>query len=251
VDKASPFVRELYDFYDGIFTAMEELIDRHHTFASWSIGEIPKLARKRTQEEIGLWYAEASIPGFSVPFGVGMVLLPGELRLGIFVPTEATRQVGQAISLEESIDRAYDGKPGAIIRYQGDQVLFDRIFQKEPPFDVQTMLAAYQDPHGAEWRFLVQRLTYMVTTVLVNTLRIIYASDKKASHLYIVRSREAVPPEVVRGLRRGVFLYSMAMDDGFMSHLRTECSAEEISTHLQANGILDADVRLVDEDLFS
>jgi hypothetical protein len=250
--KTSSFVGELYDFYDGIFSAMEELIDRHHTFASWSIGEIPKLARKRTQEEIGLWYAETVIPGFSIPFGIGLVLLPGELRVGIFIPTEATRQVGQAFSLEEAIDRAYDGNKGAIIRYQGDQVLFDRLFRQEPPFDVKTMLEAQRDREGPEWRFVVQRLAYMVTTIFVNTLRVIWSGDSRASKRYSVRSLRPVPPEAVRGMPRGVFLSTDEIEGGFLSHLRTEYSAEQVRQHLEQFGFGDViEILTVDESLFA
>lgn len=234
----------LHNFYAGIFGDMGKLIARHQTFGNWAIGGIPHLQPVPTQMELGLWYAEGGIPGFEIPGAIGLVLLPNELRFGVFLPLDALYQEGSAGYLEDLVDQAYDGRKSAIIRRQSDRILFDRILTDHPPFDVTTMCEAMENPGSSAWQFIVQRLAYIVTTLWVNTLRVLYANSRVGSGMFLVKTKSPLNPDVVIGLDAGVFVHTAPSPggEGHLTYLRAKATPERIVAVLTEKGIPKPDI---------
>lgn len=239
----------LGEFYDFLFSGMERIIRRHQTFGGWSLGSIPDLVRVPTQTELGLWYAEWKIPGIAVNGGVGLLLVAGELRLGLYLPAESLHSGDDGIPTERLVSEAYDGKPSCQIRRQADRVLFDWILSDSGtgPFGIEPLCmaldafyrGAVSDPRIL---LLMQRLAYMVTTVWVNSMRVLLSRQTRDMNTWLVRTLVPVTPDLLIGLRSGVLVYGDRMsllsgEDEYLSYIRAQENEERVVAHLVSAGI--------------
>ena len=233
----SPYGR-LQAFYEKIFKEMEGAIEKHQTFGNWAVGGIPHLSPLATQKALGLWYAQGNIPGIPIPGAMSIALLPGDTRVGLFLPDEALQSRQGESWLEDRVALAYDGNHPRKIR-EANRMLFDRTFH-EAPFDAQTLKAALSDPEGPEFLLIFQRLAYMVTTIWVTAIRVLYADGRVRSEEFVVQCQSPLSPEDLSGLPSGMLIQTHAMENGlFFSYVRAMATAEQIAAHLRARGLPD------------
>ena len=231
----------LKTFYGDIFQEMESLISRYQSFGNWSVGGIPHLDPVPTQKELGLWYAKGHIPGFAEPGAVSIALVPGDTRLGLFLPESAMHSKDGSAWLEENLAVSYDGqRPQTVIR-DPSRVLFDRYF-RDPPFDAQSLSKALETPYGADAHILVQRLAYMVVTLWAQAIRILYAEGRVRSEQYLVQCCRPLSADDLADLPEGILVQAhdigKADEPWFASYIRTSATKERILDHLRAIGIL-------------
>jgi len=246
ISKQTPFSKtppllaaeRLQTFYSRIFQDMESLIEKHQTFGNWAVGGIPHLSPLHTQKALGLWYAQGYIPGIPVPGAVSIALLPGDTRIGLFLPDEALQSKQGESWLEDRIAIAYDGQRPRKIR-EANRTLFDRSFS-ESPFDAKHLAIALEDPESPESLLIIQRLAYMVTTLWVTAIRILYADGRVRSEEYVVQCRAPLSPEDLSGLPSGMLIQTHALEnDVFVSYIRALATSEQILSHLRSRGISD------------
>jgi hypothetical protein len=230
----------LQTFYGAIFQEMESLIERYQSFGNWAVGGIPHLEPVPTQKELGLWYAKGHIPGFAEPGAVSIALVPGDTRLGLFLPESALHSKDGSAWLEESLAVSYDGQRPQTTVHDPSRVLFDRYF-RDPPFDAQSLSRAMETPYGADAHILVQRLAYMVVSLWSQAIRILYAEGKVRSERYLVQCGVPLSADDLKGLPEGMFVqtHNIGKDNEpwFASYIRTSATQERILEHLRALGI--------------
>jgi len=230
----------LQTFYGAIFQEMESLIARYQSFGNWSVGGIPRLDPVPTQKELGLWYAKGRIPGFPEPGAVSIALVPGDTRLGLFLPESALHSKDGSAWLEESLAVSYDGQRPQTVTHDPSRVLFDRYF-RDPPFDAQSLSRALETPYGADAHILVQRLAYMVVSLWSQAIRILYAEGKVLSESYLVQCCRPLSSENVAGLPESILVQTHDIgkdhEPWFASYIRTSATQERILEHLRALGI--------------
>ncbi len=229
-------------FYSRTFSAMEALITQHQSFGNWAVGGIPVLEPKPAQKALGLWYAEGRIPGFSVSGAVSIALIPGEARLGLFLPYDCLLGDQDRSYLEDRVARSYNGKdPDIIVRYP-DRILFDRIFT-DAPLDTDTLAIAQTCEDHPKSFLLAQRLAYMVVTLWVSAIRVVYAHGRTGSENFLVRSKELLEPDHLLGLPTAVLIqtHELGVDD-YIGYVRTSGTPEQVAEHLRSQGISVLDV---------
>lgn len=229
--------QSLNDFYRDLFMGMEAIIKNHHSHGNWAIG-MPALTPRGGQRELGIWYAESIIAGFDIPGAISLAVVPGEARLGLFLPLQAMHHEADTFYLEDQIATSYDGRQPDYIRRQQDRVLFDRIL-RDPPFDVRTMAAAMRSPQAPEHLLLMQRLAYSVVTLWMAAIRVIYEYGRTGADSYVVQTIGApMVPEDMQDLPNGVMSQSNDMgNDQFVSYVRTSATQEHVHRHLSARGV--------------
>ncbi len=216
---------------------MESLIVQHQGFENWAVGGIPALEPKPAQKALGLWYAEGRIPGFAVPGAVSLALVPGDTRLGLFLPHECLLGEQDRSYLEDLVAQSYNGKPPDLIVRQADRILFDRTFA-DPPLDADTLAIAQTCEDHPKAFLLAQRLAYMVVTLWVSAIRVVYAHGRTGSENFLVRSREPLVPEHVLGLPAAVLIQTHEMGEGdCIGYIRSSGTPEQVAQHLQSQGV--------------
>jgi hypothetical protein len=230
----------LQTFYGAIFQEMESLIDRYQSFGNWSVGGIPRLDPVPTQKELGLWYAKGHIPGFAEPGAVSIALVPGDTRLGLFLPESALHSKDGSTWLEENLAVSYDGQRPQTMIHDPSRVLFDRYF-RDPPFDAQSLSKALETPYGADAHIMVQRLAYMVVTLWSQAIRILYAEGKVRSEQYLVQCCRPLSADNVAEFPEGILVQTHDIgkdhEPWFASYIRTSATHERVLEHLRALGI--------------
>jgi hypothetical protein len=230
----------LQTFYGTIFQEMESLINRYQSFGNWAVGGIPHLDPVPTQKELGLWYAQGHIPGFAEPGAVSIALVPGDTRLGLFLPEPALHSKDGSIWLEERLAVSYDGQRPQTTIHDPSRVLFDRYF-RDPPFDAPSLCRALENPYGADAHILVQRLSYMVISLWSQAIRILYAEGRVRSEQYLVQCGIPLSADNLVGLPEGMFVqtHNIGKDDDpwFASYIRTSATKEMILEHLRSIGV--------------
>ena len=236
----------LEHFYSRIFGTMEHLIQQHQGFGNWAIGGIPLLEPKPTQKALGLWYAEGRIPGFTVSAAVSLSLVPGDTRMGLFLPNECLLGEEDRSYLEELVSQSYNGKSADILVRDPDRVFFDRIFVGSP-FDAHTLAEAQEKEKHPKAFLIAQRLSYMVIVLWTNAIRVIYTHGRTGSENFLVRSKEPITPEHVLGLPAAVLIQTNEMEVGdWISYIRSSGTPEQIKQHLESLSIPVLDVKLLE-----
>lgn len=239
INATSVFAERLSTLYEHLFKEMQKLVERHQTFGNWAVGGIPLLTPVPTQKELGLWYAEGRIPGFAIPGAVSVALVPGDTRVGLFLPEESLHSKQGASWLEDRIALLYDGKRPTIIQRDANRILFDRHVTARP-FDADFLGVALGNPQGIEALLVAQRLAYMVTTLWVGAMRILFADGKVCSEEYLIRATQPLSPEDVAGLPSGILVQSHELDEEtFASYIRATATIDQIRLHLQFRGFLE------------
>ncbi len=241
-------MKSLHHFYSETFNTMEKLIARHESFGNWSFGGgVPKLNVLPTQTELGLWYAEKSLVGFTEPVAISLALLPNECRVGLFLPNVCLRhESADYITLDETVMNVYGGKiPGVHVfsRKGSDRTLFDHVFH-EPPFDVETLSKAMRYVQGDTeysvfFQMIVQRLGYIITTIWAGAIKAVYESGKTGVDTWFIWVEEKIQilPVHIHGLSDAVLLRSNFVGDKVAVEIRTTDKEETIRAYFEKIGI--------------
>lgn len=227
----------LRNFYAHLFEAMEILIGEHQSFGNWAVGGIPDLRPQKAQKSLGLWYADGAIPGIAVPGAVSLALVPGDTRVGLFLPCAALQGKNGITWLEDVLAQSFNGERCSIVRRDANQVLFDYHFSGEP-FDPASLHAAMLEPDGPMAQILAQRLAYTVSTLWVNAIRVLYADGKVGSDDFLVRSMRPLAPDDLQGLPSGVLVQSNEIGDRvYVSYIRAQATEAQILDYLRKIGV--------------
>lgn len=241
-------LENLHNFYHRVFETMEKLIARHESFGNWSFGGgIPQLSVLPTQTELGLWYAEKSLVGFTEPIAISLALLPNECRVGLFLPNICLRhESADYITLDETIMNVYGEKiPGVHVfsRKGSDRTLFDHVFH-EPPFDVETLSKAMLYVQGSTqyavcFQMIVQRLGYIITTIWTGAIKAVYENGKTGVDTWFIWVEENVQilPSHIHGLSDAVLLRSNFVGNKVAVEIRTTDKEETIRAYFEKIGI--------------
>lgn len=232
----------LEPFYESLFSGVERLIARHHPFGSWSVGSLPQLQRVPTQTELGSWYAEGRIPGSPLPGGVGIILTPGELRFGLYLPEELLHSSTR--NLKDSVSLIYDGSPSCIVRQQADRTLFDWILRDTSPFDTTTLekaMSPCREESNPGKVLIAQRLAYIITNLWVNGVRIILTEQATDTNTWLLHTASPVAPEMLVHLDSGILVHSSKVfsegNQEYLSYIRARENEETLFSHLIAMGM--------------
>lgn len=206
------------EMFFAVFDGVEKILsDRLSPGRRFWASEVPALFPADVLQEYGLWMAAGDLSAFGpgLSGSVSVSLVPGESRIGLFLPEPALSAPGYSLAGE--VAASFDGRTPDIQRTIGDKVLFDRIY-REDPFSAEWMIHAMQSP--AHRSVLSLRVAGAVISLWESACRVLLTQG--ATGLFEVMLDTRIPlPAGISELLPVTTVFSLPRDDRWRTVVRT------------------------------